>query len=182
MSLAWDNNHLHTLLARAKCNVFVLTHSGRVTHICVSKLEYHWFRLACCLYGAKPLPEPMLFYFNWTFTNKLQSTFDWNSNIFIRENPCEMSSAKCPPFCLGLYLLKNGHRDLAKSRETSNINSQNAVIFPKIKMAAISQTIFSYAFSWMKRFVFWFEFHWSLFLRVQLTITQHWFRWWLGAE
>ena len=36
-------------------------------------------------------------------------------------------------------------------------------------MTAISQTTFSYAFSWMKRFVFWFEFHWSLFLRIQLT-------------
>ena len=36
-------------------------------------------------------------------------------------------------------------------------------------MAAISQTIFSDAFSWMKSFVFWSKFHW-----VQLTITQHW--------
>ena len=26
------------------------------------------------------------------------------------------------------------------------------------------------------------KFHWSLFLRVQLTIFQHWFRQWLGAE
>ena len=31
-------------------------------------------------------------------------------------------------------------------------------------------------------FVFWFEFHWSLFPRVQLTMSQHWFRKWLGAE
>ena len=37
------------------------------------------------------------------------------------------------------------------------------------KMAAFSQTIFSDAFSWMKSFVFWLKFHWSLFLRVQLT-------------
>ena len=44
------------------------------------------------------------------------------------------------------------------------------------------QTTFSNAFSWMKSFVFWFEFHWSLFLKVQLTISQCWFRWWLGAE
>ena len=49
-------------------------------------------------------------------------------------------------------------------------------------MAAISQTTFWNAFSWMKNFVFWFEFHWSLFVRVQLTIFQHWFRWWLGAD
>ena len=53
---------------------------------------------------------------------------------------------------------------------------------PPDKMAAISQTTFSNAFSWMKSFVFWFEFHWSLFLRVQLIISRHWFRKWLGAE
>ena len=47
---------------------------------------------------------------------------------------------------------------------------------PPGQMAAISQTIFSDAFSWMKNFVFWIKFHWSLFLRVQLTIAQHWFR------
>ena len=33
----------------------------------------------------------------------------------------------------------------------------------------------------MKMFQFRLTFHWSLFLRVQLTIFQHWFRWWLGA-
>ena len=47
---------------------------------------------------------------------------------------------------------------------------------PLDKMAAISQTIFSDAFSWIKSFVFWLKFHWSLFLRVQLKVTQHWFR------
>ena len=49
------------------------------------------------------------------------------------------------------------------------------------KMAAISQTTSSNAFSWMKVYEFRLRFHWSLFLRVQLTIFQHWFRWWLGA-
>ena len=38
------------------------------------------------------------------------------------------------------------------------------------KMAASSQTTFSNAFS-MKSFIFWCEFHWSLFLRDQLTMT-----------
>ena len=52
---------------------------------------------------------------------------------------------------------------------------------PLDKMADISQTTFSNAFSWMIFFVFWLEFHPSLFLKVQLTINQHWFRWWLGA-
>ena len=45
---------------------------------------------------------------------------------------------------------------------------------PLRKMAAISLTTFSNAFSWMKSFVFRFRFHWSLFLRVQLTISQQW--------
>ena len=44
------------------------------------------------------------------------------------------------------------------------------------KMAAILQTSFSNAFSWMKMFDFQLKFHGRLFLRVQLTIFQHWFR------
>ena len=28
---------------------------------------------------------------------------------------------------------------------------------------------------------FWIEFHWSLFHSVQLTISQHWLRWWIGT-
>ena len=44
------------------------------------------------------------------------------------------------------------------------------------KMAAISQTTFSNAFSWMKMYEFRLKIHWSLFLKVQLTISQHWFR------
>ena len=44
------------------------------------------------------------------------------------------------------------------------------------KMDAISQTTFSNAFSWMKMCEFWLTFQWSLFLGVQLTIFEHWFR------
>ena len=49
------------------------------------------------------------------------------------------------------------------------------------KKAAIFQTTFSNAFSWMKIYEFRLRFHWSLFLRARLIISQHWFRWWLGA-
>ena len=48
-------------------------------------------------------------------------------------------------------------------------------------MAAVSQTSLSNAFSWMKILEFLLRFHWSLFLRIELTIFQHWFRWCLGA-
>ena len=44
------------------------------------------------------------------------------------------------------------------------------------KMAAFSQTTLSNAFSWMKLLEFRLKFHWSLFLRVLLTIFQHWLR------
>ena len=37
------------------------------------------------------------------------------------------------------------------------------------------------SFSWMKMCEFRLKFHWSLFLRVRLTIFQHWFRYWLEA-
>ena len=44
------------------------------------------------------------------------------------------------------------------------------------KMSAILQRTFSNVCSWMKMFGFRFKFHWILFLRVQLTIFNHWFR------
>ena len=50
------------------------------------------------------------------------------------------------------------------------------------KMAAIFQTTLWNGFSWMKMYEFRLTFHWSLFLGVQLTLFQHWFRWWLGAD
>ena len=43
-------------------------------------------------------------------------------------------------------------------------------------IAAISQTTFSDAFSGIKLLEFRLSFHFSLFLRIQLTIFQHWFR------
>ena len=44
------------------------------------------------------------------------------------------------------------------------------------KMEAISQTTFSGAFPWIKIYEFRLILHWSLFLRFELTIFQHWFR------
>ena len=44
------------------------------------------------------------------------------------------------------------------------------------KMAAIFKMTFSNAFSWMKMDEFRLKLHWSLFLWVQLIISQHWLR------
>ena len=69
------------------------------------------------------------------------------------------------------------HSDEGNFTSTHELYPQHVLThFPLDKMAAISQTIFSDAFSWMKNFVFWLKFHWSLLLRVQLAVTQHWFR------
>ena len=38
----------------------------------------------------------------------------------------------------------------------------------------------SNAFPWLKTFIFWLNFQWRLFLRAQMT--QHWIRYWFGAE
>ena len=50
------------------------------------------------------------------------------------------------------------------------------------KIDAIFQTTCLNAFSWMKLYKFQWKFHWGLFLKVQLTIPQHWLRWWLDAD
>ena len=50
------------------------------------------------------------------------------------------------------------------------------------KIAAITQTTFSNAFSWMTMYEFRLSFHWNLFLMCELTIFQRWFRQWLGAD
>ena len=49
-------------------------------------------------------------------------------------------------------------------------------IWARDKRDAILQTTFSNAISWKKMFDFRLKFHRSLFLNVQLTIFQHWFR------
>ena len=50
------------------------------------------------------------------------------------------------------------------------------------KMAAIFQTTFSKSFSSVKIVIYWLKFHWSLSLRVQSIIFQHWCRKWLGTD
>ena len=49
-------------------------------------------------------------------------------------------------------------------------------------ICAILRSPFSDSFSSIKVFVFWVKFHWNLFPRDQLTISQYWYRLWLGAN
>ena len=60
--------------------------------------------------------------------------------------------------------------------ENPRESSQGLTHWGPDKMDAIFQMTFSNRYSWMKMYEFRLKFHWSLFLRFQLTIFQHWFR------
>ena len=71
------------------------------------------------------------------------------------------------------------HRTVWHSTLTHRYTSPDPTVLThwgRDKMDAISQTTLSNAISWKKMLEFRLRFHWSLFLRVQLTIIQHWFR------
>ena len=73
------------------------------------------------------------------------------------------------------------------SRASNNISQTNFELnwqprWGRDKMAAVFQTTFFNMFSWMKIYEFRSKFHWNLFLRVQLTIFRHWYRWWLCTD
>ena len=67
----------------------------------------------------------------------------------------DIMNGKWRPFCLGLKVLTHWGRD---------------------RTDAIFQTTFLIELSWMKMCEFRLRLHWSLFLRVQLTKFQRWFR------
>ena len=54
--------HNYRVYAPLSFHMSQLTHWGRVTHICVSKIVIIGSDMACRLVGAKPLSEPMLEY------------------------------------------------------------------------------------------------------------------------
>ena len=79
--------------------------------------------------------------------------------------------------CCAYYSMLAAEQRLKVSRNGVKIKWCNAVNTLRLRQnAAISQRTLSIAFSWMKMLEFRLNFHWSLFLRVQLTIFQHWFR------
>ena len=74
-----------------------------------------------------------------------------------------------------LFLLMNKACCFLYSNMTTLISVCISTHGGRGKMAAIFQTTFSNAFYWMKMYEFRLRFHWSLSLRAQLTIFQHWF-------
>ena len=89
----WDNSKIILCYAHypavTDALLCYLTHWGRVTHTCTSKLTKKASlgpTMACRLAGTKPLSEPMFNVANWTLTNKLQWNLNRNSYTFIQEN------------------------------------------------------------------------------------------------
>ena len=70
-----------------------LTPHAWMMHICVSKLDRHWFRYW--------LLESMMIYLNWCFWIILQRNLN-KSIPFIKQNQFEISTAIMWPFCLSL--------------------------------------------------------------------------------
>ena len=79
--------------------------------------------------------------------------------------------------CWPNNVIQNDGRDLQKSPGISSVST----LGPRQNSRHFAKT-FSNAFSWMKIFEFRLKVHWILFLMVQLTIFQLWFRKWLGAH
>ena len=117
--------------------------------------------MTCRLFGAKPLPGPLLANYWLDSWQQISVKFDEQSYHF--------QTRKCIWKCRlpELRLLCPGGDGLTH--------------WGRDKMDGISQATLSSTFSWLKMSEFRLKFHWSLFLRVQLTIFQHCFRWWLGA-
>ena len=107
-------------------------------------------------------------------------TYDWNQTIYLKSTCIEAKVKKCRwwqyPIQPSRPKTINEAMDMQKWTGMLKLTHWG----PR-QMDAISQTTFSNAFSWMKLFESQLKFHWSLFPRVQLTIFQQWFRWWLGA-
>ena len=106
----------------------------------------------------------------------------WKSRLYFEMGPdCSGGS-----FCRVFYLVQ-AHRLVSFDDDKHSWKFIKQPLITDLthwgqdKMAALFQMTCSNAFSWMKMYEFWLRFHWSLFLRVQLTVFQHWFRLWLGT-
>ena len=153
-----------------------LTHWGRVTHICVGKL----INIGSDN-GLSPVRHQAIIWNNAGIlligplgTNVSEILIEIQT-LSLRKIRLKMSSAKCRPFCPGLNVITYWGRDycnLDLAFVVSRMCSCGLTHWGRDKMDVISQTTFSSAFSWMKMFEFRLKFHWSLFLRIQLTIAE----------
>ena len=126
--------------------------------------------------------------------------WNWNQNTLfsLMKMHLKRLSAKWWPYCPGGYELEKPFTMLLDSLAPlgvitsythSHNDHQNGTWVDMIFVSRIAfnpspaeQNVFrhfeddiSNAILWMRRFEFWFQLHWSLFLRVQVTIRKIWF-------
>ena len=126
--------------ARASAGT-VLTHWGRVTHICVGNLTIIGSDngLSPGRHQAIIWPNARILSIGTLRTNFIEISIGIQAFSF-KKMHLKMSSEKWRPCCLGLNVLTHWGWD---------------------KMAAIFQTTFLNRFSWMKIYEFRLKFHWS---------------------
>ena len=133
--------------------------------------------VACHLFTPKPLLEPI----NFAMVMVTPSGTYFNVVLFKIQKFCLTQILFVNVVCFSklssVFVINKALLSLPcclwKSVWLGCTKSGTLTHLPLDKMAAILQTIFSDAFSWMKSFVVWLKCLWSLFLRVQLTITQY---------
>ena len=88
-----NNTYIHPFLVILKYNKYISwAHWGRVTHICVSKLDTSDSNNG--LSPGRNYLHKCWNNINWTHRNKIQRNVDRNSYIFIQENACENIACK----------------------------------------------------------------------------------------
>ena len=197
----------------------MLTHWGRVTHICVTYLT-----IIVSDNGLSPSRHQAIIWTNDGIllirplgTNFSEILIEIHK-ISIQENAfenivCEMTAILSRPQCVKCWsctcmnLVINSFTiiltpDGARSSTGLGLIGEWNIVVPKLlpllkimnMCSLLNHTYFNplrprqnghhftedtfkmNAFSWMKMFEIQLKFHWSLFLRVQLTIFQHWLR------
>ena len=134
-------------------------HKWPVTRKCFHLIMTSWFhRISTGLIAAEIFTFCQLVYFVLLFLHYMHTLSYISLSIWSMDSnfrPPHKGKGKIFPWQSWLFLLTYWGRD---------------------KMAAISQTTFSNAFSWMEMYEFRLLFQRSLFLGVKLPIFQHWFR------
>ena len=122
------------------------------------------------IWGRNNASNIFVWLFRWSFLfcipellcfKYASDQWGWGRNYFVRETKLKI-------VC--------DYRMTTVSETVGHVFPFSLTHWGRDKMAAILQTTLSSAFSWMKIFQFRLKFHWSLFIWVQLTTFQHWFR------
>ena len=152
----------------------------QVITMCVLTIWCHLYSLSVVkvvtylLLGIKPLPEPMLMSSQSGLREQTSKEILKEIHLFHCRIYFDMSSAKWMPWCA--MLIKIHVFPIITAWIDLTLHSTPLTHWCRDKMDAITQTKVTCAFYSMKIAVFWLNFHWNMFARVQLTIIQHWFR------